>query len=1119
MKTASMQKLLLSLALLATAPPLLAQVVAQPCPPKNCACMLAKAENASSRQDFAAAINLYFAAKACDAKLGAEVERRMVAMFERIDSLRVAAAVNERRAAELAALEKRNSRQLKAALQESERQTRRAKSLFHNNIAERALFERDPAKALQHMRYAMAYDPGNPAWLKNLLALTPGMAIEEASLPLAPLPAKVFYHHGPVYGVTALPDGERFLTWSADSTARLWSVSGAELARFRHDDAVFGAMLLPDQDRLLTWSTDSTVRLWSLDGRALRRFALTATPYLVMLLPDSNSMLTWVGDSIATLWSLDGDRRIELQHHASIEGIVPLPGGRRLLSWARDSTIRIWSINGVEEKQWRLKGAILGAAVLTDSQRLMTWSVDSVARFWSFGGAELAHFRSPEMIEIVRVVPLPDQKHLIGLAESGMIYVLSLEDAGVRRIEHYDPVKGLLLLPDGKHSLVWGENISTLRLVNLDTLQELSRLPTAGPVQGARMLPDGQHLLMWSADRIARLWQMPRGKEVVQFRHQNPVEGAALLPDGQRILTWSSDSTVYLWRIPSFDPVAIRHWSWPYQAYHMIQKANLLPGRRELCTVGSDKTIRLWTLDGREKSRIFTNNLFDKALLWPQHRQLLAWRAAHGFDRWSLDTEQLDHIEFPKWVNGMASDTKEAHFVSWCDDNTAQIWTREGVRLAEVGHTDYIRGATLLAAPDRLLTWSDDSTARLWSFTGDELRRFRHGGTVVGASVLSDGQRLMTWSHDRTVRLWSLDGRELMQFPCGDLPTVAMLLPDQQHVLTGAENGEILLWSLKGQKLGQFRHDQWVRGAVLLPDGQRLLTWSLDGTARVWTLAGRELVRFSHDGSTVSGTLLLPDGQRLLTWSDNGIARIWSLQGHELARLELSVQIRDVLLGEDGQLALVRTDHSVIFWPIEPARLLAAANCSNVADLDAQDKARYDLGPAIRPDLTCRPLYPSGFYANLADRQTQAEQYARWALLPDWDTTRLPIWSRYALAWFDSTFARVRPHENPAHWDDFDLACPGLFAVLDSLGAYAAGLDWVARAEALGTAIVQRDSSLPRIQQWWRLQRSKTRFLVLAGKGAQLDDATWQALRARFPDDIWLAEAFRRRGGARVKKE
>jgi WD40 repeat protein len=68
-----------------------------------------------------------------------------------------------------------------------------------------------------------------------------------------------------VSGALELRDG-RLLSWSEDTTLRLWAADGTEIAVLRgHEGCSLGALELRD-GRLLSWSADKTLRLWAADG-------------------------------------------------------------------------------------------------------------------------------------------------------------------------------------------------------------------------------------------------------------------------------------------------------------------------------------------------------------------------------------------------------------------------------------------------------------------------------------------------------------------------------------------------------------------------------------------------------------------------------------------------------------------------------------------------------------------------------------------------------------------------------------------------------------------------------------------------------------------------------------
>src|SRR5688572_17164324 len=81
-------------------------------------------------------------------------------------------------------------------------------------------------------------------------------------------------HSETVIDAAFAPDGQRIVTASRDTTARVWdAASGRQIAKLEgHTDLVSSAVYSPDGQRIATASHDNTARLWDVaSGRQIAK--------------------------------------------------------------------------------------------------------------------------------------------------------------------------------------------------------------------------------------------------------------------------------------------------------------------------------------------------------------------------------------------------------------------------------------------------------------------------------------------------------------------------------------------------------------------------------------------------------------------------------------------------------------------------------------------------------------------------------------------------------------------------------------------------------------------------------------------------------------------------------
>jgi hypothetical protein len=112
-------------------------------------------------------------------------------------------------------------------------------------------------------------------------------------------------------------------------------------------------------------------------------------------------------------------------------------------------------------------------------------------------------------------------------------------------------------------------------------------------------MPDGTGVVTASFDKVARLWDVARGTEIVALKgHTDQVRSASLSPDGRRVVTASEDGTARLWHAGTGAEIAALKGH-----KDAVNDARFGPGGIRVVTASDDKTARVWDVTWAIKVR------------------------------------------------------------------------------------------------------------------------------------------------------------------------------------------------------------------------------------------------------------------------------------------------------------------------------------------------------------------------------------------------------------------------------------------------------------------------------------------------------------------------------------
>jgi WD40 repeat protein len=519
------------------------------------------------------------------------------------------------------------------------------------------------------------------------------------------------------------PDGRWVATASWDGTAKVWDAATGGLRHTLrgHNGGVWAVTFSPNNQRIVTGGDDATARVWlTATGQELRTLRLNYGINCVAFSPDGQRIVIGSDDATATVWEVDSGRELLALHghKGSIVSAAFSPDGRQIATASYDGTARVW--DAVDGRPLLTlgsqRGEVTSLAFSPDGQRIVTGSSDTTAKVWDAAtGRELFTLRGHN--DVIACVAFSADGRQIATGSIDLTAKI-WDAAGTREsitlTGHEAGVASVAFSPDAQR-IVSGGRDQTVRVWDAASGRLLLSLPHSGWVRSVAFSPNGREIATGSDDSTIKLWDAETGQELLKLDGHGRVWSVAFSPDGRRILAGGDDRTVHVWdRTSSQELLALPGHTGG------IRTVACSPDGRRIITGSADRTAKVW--DAATGQELFTVRGHTGAV----------WSATFSLDG--------------KWI------------VTGSEDQTARVWDVATGRqsLSLKGHTGGVRSVIFLRNGRRIITGSDDSTARVWDAeTGGEILTLRgHTDGVRSVHVSFDGRRIVTGGADQSVRIW-----------------------------------------------------------------------------------------------------------------------------------------------------------------------------------------------------------------------------------------------------------------------------------------------------------------------------------------------------------------------------
>ncbi|KAG5513533.1 hypothetical protein PMAC_000965 [Pneumocystis sp. 'macacae'] len=217
---------------------------------------------------------------------------------------------------------------------------------------------------------------------------TKGGHLELFNIPSSTMVERIVAHKGPIWSLKIQPDGQGFITGSADKTGEILKPYIKEIRVLKLTDDVLSVCFSPDGRLIAVSLLDATVKVFYTDTL---KFFLSLyghkLPVLSMDISSDNKLLiTSSADKNIKIWGLDfGDcHRSIFAHQDSIMQVSFEKKGHNFFSTGKDKLIKYWDGDKFENIL-KLEGhhsEIRALAISNNNRFIITGSHDRSIRIW-----------------------------------------------------------------------------------------------------------------------------------------------------------------------------------------------------------------------------------------------------------------------------------------------------------------------------------------------------------------------------------------------------------------------------------------------------------------------------------------------------------------------------------------------------------------------------------------------------------------------------------------------------------------------------------------------------------------------------------------------------------------
>jgi len=649
------------------------------------------------------------------------------------------------------------------------------------------------------------------------------------NISLLPIPVAQINRGGTINALEFSPDGNVFITASADHTACAWQVKdGKQQFCVNSPGAVADAAFTPDGSLIVTGDDTGEVLIIDLlTGDVQTHFNYKIAVRDVNISPNGNSLAIARDDGKITVIDLRTRKfAFELYTYGSLNVTAFSPNGAWIAAGSATGSITLWNLNdGRIVTGPTHRGQVFDIAFSPDGRKFVSGGSDSVAFVASTTtGQKIFTITNEDWVEDVTFSP--DGSWFVTASDDFRVRVWDTNTGQERlRLLQDSFVSDAKVSPNGQWIAATG-NDQTVRVWNAVTGVEMFQVPLAGVGNVLAFSPDGNYLVSGDREGGIGVWDisvLPPSTGTLQF--DGYLENAQVSPSGDWLVA-SSEGRVWQLNYGLFptsrgilqaDPVL------KFDAN--VAKLVISPDSNWVGISTDAGEIFLYNTVSRLKKSLAQDSFGKNILFSPDSKFLLTVDGASKVQTWDTSTLAKGSILYDGSAEVKSFAMSSNHLALGLTDKILVIDANSGSPVSEIP-----------SSADGVMAFSPD-------------------GALL-ASSNSSGQ----------ISVWQASGNEfsLLHTMPGEEAVSMVFDPQGRRLFVGTVNNLLVYDPLTGHEVDPIRHQDAVNGISFSPDGSTLVTASLK-TIQFWDV--QKLPGITTDGLVIAACSHLTQNFSLAEWT------------------------------------------------------------------------------------------------------------------------------------------------------------------------------------------------------------------------------------------------------------